>query len=518
MALRRSGPRASGKLGSVFYVSVGICALFVVWASVFTENLTTVSSMALDWLTGGFGWAYLVVSLAMLLFLVYLACSRHGRGRLGGPGDRPEFSRWSWYAMILAAVMGVGLISYGVAEPIAHFAAPPHDLAAPGSREPALLALQYSYFDWGLHAWAIFGVFGLAIGFSTYRKGRRGLVSPMLRPVLGRRVDGWLGKAIDVLAIFSTMFGTTTSLGLGAVQMNSGLTTLWGVPSTTLVQVLIIVAVTGLFTLSAVTGVHKGIRFLSETTMGLAALLFVFLLAVGPTVFVVNLFVESVGAYADGFFGMSLKTSAFGDLPWMQSWTYFMMAWWISWGAFVGVFLARISRGRTIREFVVAVLAVPSTVFFAWFAVFGGSAIERDYFHGADIAGSSAGDAIFATLGQFPLAGVTSFVAIVLVALFFVSGADANTYVLAMLSSHGVERPKRAVLVVWGVLTGVTAVVLLLAGGLNALQTTVIITSAPFVVLLVLLAVSFWKELRAEPREEVLAEELETELERTPVS
>ncbi|MFI7704086.1 BCCT family transporter [Nonomuraea sp. NPDC049480] len=490
-----------GRLGGVFWTSVTVAALFVVWGVMFTENLTDVTTASLNWVTGTFGWAYLVITMGLLFFLVFLAISRFGKVRLGREDDRPEFSNRAWYSMILAAVMGIGLISFGVAEPMSHFATPPHGLAEAGSKKAAVLALQYSYFDWGLHAWAVFAVFGLAIGYSTFRKGRRGLVSQLFRPLLGARVDGAAGKLIDVLAIFATLFGTTTSLGLGALQVNNGLGSLFGIPVSTVTQVLIIAAVTALFTLSAVTGVHKGIKFLSQTSMGLAGALFCFMLIVGPTVFLANLYVESLGAYGSDFFRMSLQGSAFGDLEWMQWWTYFMMAWWVSWGAFVGVFLARISKGRTIREFILGVLLVPSAVFFTWFAVFGGTAIHLDMFRGGNIAEATAKDlnsAFFATLDAFPLSQVTSVVAIILVVMFFVSGADANTYVLGMLSSDGSLHPRRSILITWGALTGAAAVVLLLAGGLNALQQTVIVTSAPFVVIIAGLAVSFWKDLSAD--------------------
>jgi choline/carnitine/betaine transport len=364
-------------------------------------------------------------------------------------------------------------------------------------------ALQYSYFDWGLHAWAIFAVFGLAIAYSTYRKGRRTLVSQLFVPLLGDRVNGPLGKTIDVLAVFATLFGTTTSLGLGAMQINNGLGTLFGVPVNSVSQVLIIAAVTAVFTMSAVTGVSKGIKFLSQGSAVLAICLFVFMLVVGPAVFIANLYIESIGLWASDFFRMSLQGTAFGGLEWMQWWTYFMMAWWVSWGAFVGVFLARISRGRTIRGFIMGVLVVPSVVFFTWFTVFGGSAIHVDMFQGGDIAAQTATDlnsAFFATLDHFPLAAITSAIAIVLVVMFFVSGADANTYVLSMMTSNGSLTPRRPVLILWGVLTGITAIVLLLAGGLTALQNTVIVTSLPFLVIIAGLAVSFWKELVADRR------------------
>ncbi|RAJ56606.1 choline/carnitine/betaine transport [Streptomyces sp. Amel2xB2] len=492
-----------GRLGSVFWISVGISALFVAWAMVFTRNLTTVTNASLNWVTSTFGWAYLVVTLALLVFLVFLAFSPAGAIRLGRDEDRPEFSTPAWFAMILSVVMGIGLVSYGVAEPISHFAAPPHGLAEPRTAEAAVRAMQYSYFDWGLHAWAIFAVFGLAMAYSTYRKGRRALVSQLFRPLLGEKVNGPVGKAIDVLAVFATLFGTTTSLGLGALQVNNGLGSLFGIPVNSVSQVLIISLVTAVFTLSAVTGVSKGIKFLSEGSSFLAAGLFLFMLVAGPTVFLANLYIESVGTWASDFFRMSLQGTAFGGLTWMQGWTYFMMAWWVSWGAFVGVFLARISRGRTIRGFVTGVLVVPSVVFFTWFTVFGGTAIHVDMYEGGTIAKQTASDinsAFFATLDNFPFATVTSVIAILLVIMFFVSGADANTYVLSMLTSGGGLVPRRSVLVLWGALTGVTAVALMLADGLNALQTTVIVTSAPFLVIIAGLAVSFWKELAADRR------------------
>jgi glycine betaine transporter len=496
-------PHPMGKLGSVFWTSVGVSAVFVAWAVLFTDNLNKVTTASLNWVTGSFGWLYLVVTLGILVFLVFLAFSPAGDTRLGKDTDRPEFSTVTWLAMILSAVMGIGLVSYGVAEPISHLATPPHGLAEPNTPEAAVRALQYSYFDWGLHAWAIFAVFGLAIAYSTYRKGRRTLVSQLFVPLLGDRVNGPIGKIIDVLAVFATLFGTTTSLGLGALQVNNGLGSLFGVPVNNVTQVLIIAAVTAVFTISAVTGVSKGIKFLSQASAGMAIALFVFILVVGPAVFIANLYIESLGTWATDFFRMSLQGTAFGGLEWMQWWTYFMMAWWVAWGAFVGVFLARISRGRTIRGFIMGVLVVPSAVFFTWFTVFGGTAIHVDMFEGGDIAKRTAADinsAFFATLDHFPLATVTSVVAIILVLMFFISGADANTYVLGMMTSDGTLIPRRAVLILWGVLTGITAVVLMLAGGLSALQNTVIVASLPFLVIIACLAVSFWMDLLADRR------------------
>jgi choline/carnitine/betaine transport len=405
--------------------------------------------------------------------------------------------------MILSAVMGIGLISYGVAEPIMHFAAPPHALAEAGTMDAAVRALQFSYFDWGPHAWAIFGVFGLAIAYSTHRRGNTGLVSPMLRPVLGKLVDGWVGKVIDIFAILATLFGTTTSLGLGASQISEGLERVIGIPSNTITMVLIIAVITVIFTLSALSGVNRGIKYLSQITMSLSVLLGVYVLFAGPTNFISNVFFRSVGQYLSDFFQVSLYTPATSDdVAWMQWWTYFMMAWWLSWGAFVGVFLAKISRGRTVREFVAGVLGVPSLVFFTWFTITGGAAIAMDMSGKTDIASAANEDinsAFFEMLGGLPLSGVTSVIAIILVVLYFVSGADANTYVLSMLSSRGTLNPTKPVLTVWGALTGVVALFLLLAGGLTALQQAAMISALPFTIIVALLGISLIRELQRDP-------------------
>ncbi|MEU0242171.1 BCCT family transporter [Nocardiopsis sp. NPDC006198] len=490
-----------GTVGTVFWASLALSSLFVVWGVAAPDHQMAVMNSALNRITSGFGWAYLLLPLLLLALLVGLAFSRYGRIRLGDDGDRPEFATHTWIAMILCAVMGIGLVSYGIAEPISHFAVPPHDLAEPGTPQAAVLALQYSFYDWGLHAWAIFAVFGLALGYSMYRKKRPGLVSALFRPLLGRHADGPAGKAIDVFTVFATLFGTTTSLGLGALQIDNGLNRLLGTPTGTTTQVVIVVVVTVLFSLSAASGVQRGIRYISEVNLSVAALLFVFVLFLGPTAFLVSLFLESLGQYGDEFLLMSLRGPAFGDTAWMQGWTYFMMAWWVSWGAFVGVFLARISRGRTIRQFVLVVLGMPSLAFFAWFSVFGGSAIDLDLNHGTDIAGSTAADlnsAFFTTLAEFPLPAVTAAMVVVLAVLFFVSGADANTYVLGMLTTRGSLRPPVAILLLWGAMTGALAIILLFSGGLAALQQTVIVASAPFLVVIVGVVVCFWRDLRSE--------------------
>ncbi|GAB5079885.1 BCCT family transporter [Arthrobacter sp. AD-310] len=496
--------RLRGKPGAVFWTSVGLIGAFTAWASLSPDSLSAVMTTAMDWVAQSVGWSYLVVTLGCIGLLVYIAISRFGRIRLGADDARPDFSTWSWLAMILSAVMGIGLISYGVAEPISHFASPPHGLAEAGTMEAAVRAMQFSYFDWGPHAWAVFGVFGLAIAYSTHRRGNAGLVSPMLRPVFGKLVDGWFGKMIDVFAIIATLFGTTTSLGLGASQIGEGVSRVFGIPSSLLGQIIIIAVITVIFTLSALSGVHKGIKYLSQTTMVLSAGLGLYVLFTGPTNFISNLFFRSLGQYASEFFAVSLLTpSTPEDVQWMQWWTYFMMAWWLSWGAFVGVFLAKISRGRTVREFVAGVMIVPSVVFFAWFTIFGGSAIKFDMENGGQIGAAALEDvnsAFFATLAELPLSGLTSIVAIFLVVMYFVSGADANTFVLSMMSSRGTLNPTKPVLTTWGLLTGLCAVVLLIVGGLSALQQAAMLSALPFTVIVALLGVGLVKELRNDPQ------------------
>ena len=489
---------------TVFGISVGISVLFVLWGVFFTDNLAGVASATLGYLISTYGWVFTLATFGFLVFALYLAFSRYGRVRLGGDGDRPEFRTAVWIAMMFSAGMGIGLMFFGVAEPILHFATPPHNLASAGSEDAARVAMQYSYFHWALHPWAIYAVVGLALAYSTFRKGRRNLISSAFYPLLGDKVDGPIGKAIDILAIFATLFGTATSLGLGALQINGGLSYLWGVPDSVTVAIAIIVTITLLFTISAVTGVHRGIKYLSEINMVLAAILLLFLFVVGPTVFMLNIFTESFGAYLGNLVGMSFRTAASGDEEWLAAYTLFYWAWWISWTPFVGMFIARISRGRTIREFILGVLLVPSLVSFVWFAVFGGTAINLDLSGATSLAATAAespANSLFETLNEFPLAAVMSVLAIVLVALFFVSGADAGAVVLGILSSGGVLRPRTAVLVIWGVLTGLAAAVLLLVGGptgLEALQQASIIAAAPFLLVMVFMCYALFKELRAE--------------------
>ena len=492
----------------VFYTAAAISAAFVLWGVLGTESLATVADDVLSWVIATFGWVFVLATAAFLVFAGILAISRFGRIRLGTDEDRPEFRTVSWVAMMFSAGMGIGLMFFAVAEPISHLSAPPQGTVPANTEAAAAQAMALSYFHWALHPWAIYAIVGLALAYFTFRRGMPNLISTAFYPLIGDRINGPIGKSIDILAIFATLFGSATSLGLGALQINSGLDFLWGVESSNGVAVAIIAVLTLAFVVSAVSGVHRGIQWLSNTNMVLAILLVLFLLVVGPTVFQLETLVSSIGSYLTTIVPASFRTGAFGDAEWLSSWTIFYWAWWISWAPFVGTFIARISKGRTIREFVVGVLLVPSGVSFAWFAVFGGAAIDLQLSGTADLAGIVATPevALFSTLEQFPISGITSFVVIVLVGLFFVSGADAASVVMGMLSSRGSLSPARPVVVMWGVFTGAAAAILLLAGGLSALQQAAIIAAAPFTLVMVGLSVALFKALSAEAAPVILVE------------
>jgi glycine betaine transporter len=484
----------------VFSIAAGLVALFVVWGVVFTDSLASVTESVLTWLLDRFGWLFVLSAASFVAFAAYMGFSRYGTMRLGRDQDRPEFRTSSWVAMMFSAGMGIGLMFYGVAEPISHLAAPPLGRGEPGTPETAQLAMQYTFFHWALTPWAIYGVVGLALGYFCMRKGRPNLVSEAFRPLIGNRVEGPIGKGIDVLAIWATLFGSATSLGFGAAQINSGLNFLWDVSITNTLQVVIIVVLTVLFVLSATTGVEKGIQFLSNMNMLLAIVLLLFILVVGPSVFIAQTFTDALGAYLYNFIPMSLDSGAFGGGEWLNSWTIFYWAWWISWAPFVGTFLARISRGRTIREYLLGVILVPSGVSFVWFAILGGTALDLQLSRQADLISAAAKPevALFTTLEQLPISTVTSLLVVILVSLFFVSGADAASVVMGTMSSRGGLEPTRPVVVVWGGLTGLAAAVLLIAGGLTALQQAAIIAAAPFVLIVLGMCVGLLKEMRAE--------------------
>jgi choline/carnitine/betaine transport len=502
----------------VFGVTAAIAILFLVWGFVSTGSLADVSGKSLAWTMANTGWLFVLTSSGFVVFVVWLALSRYGNIPLGRDDEEPEFRTISWIAMMFSAGMGIGLMFYGVSEPVTHFVSPPPGTGDPGNPEAVQNAMATTLFHWTLHPWAIYAVVGLAISYGVYRKGRLQLISAAFEPLLGKHANGPWGKVIDMLAIFATLFGSAASLGLGALQIRSGLQIVTGLSATgNGVLVAIIAVLTVAFVASAVTGVDKGIQWLSNINMVLAVVLAAFVFVVGPTVFILNLIPTSLGSYIQDLALMSARTGAEGGATndWLAGWTVFYWAWWLSWTPFVGMFIARISRGRTIRQFVSGVLLVPSLVSLVWFCVFGGAAIRLQQ-TGADIAG--AGDLpsqLFTTLQAYPFATASSVLVMVLVAIFFVSGADAASIVMGTLSERGALHPSRPTVIFWGVATGAVAAVMLLVGGedaLTGLQTITIVAALPFVLVMVGLAVALVKDLRTDPlmvRQKYAAEAME---------
>ncbi|CAA9228915.1 MAG: Glycine betaine transporter OpuD [uncultured Acidimicrobiales bacterium] len=487
----------------VFGVAAVLAVGFVLVGAVWPEELAERTSTALTWVTNSFGWLFVLTSAAFVLFSAYLALTRYGNIKLGPDDSVPEFSTFSWVSMMFAAGLGAGLLFYGIAEPVSHWSAPPHGLAEPRSEEASLVALRYTYFHWGFNGWAMYAVMGGAMAYFSFRRGLPTLVSATFTPLLGPNAsEKPLGRLVDALAIVATLFGTATALGLNGLQLNSGLEYLLDVPKSNGVAVLIIVVVTTLFLVSATSGVEKGINFLANLGMFATIGLFLFFLVVGgSTVLVVSNGIESIGTYIIQVLPMSLQTGV-GDEQWMAGWTIFYWAWWVSWAPFVGMFVARISRGRTIREFVLGVVAAPTGFGFLWFAIVGGTGIELQRSGKADIVGALATPelSLFTALDVLPLPLLSSALCVVLIALFFISGADAASVVMATMASRGSLRPPRVVVVVLGVLMGGIACAMLLVGGLTALQQAAVLGSVPFTVVLIGVAYCWIKALREEPR------------------
>ncbi|MFI2566334.1 BCCT family transporter [Paenarthrobacter sp. NPDC018779] len=508
-----------------FGITGAIAVAFVVWGFVGRDSLSDTSKGALSWVMEYTGWLFMVLASLFVIFVLWLALGKFGNIPLGKDGEKPEYKTVSWVAMMFAAGMGIGLMFYGVAEPLYHYISPP-----PGTvdgRTPAAVqtAMATSIFHWTLHPWAMYAVVGIAMAYGTYRLGRRQLVSAAFTSLFGiRMVEGPVGKFINILAIFATLFGTAASLGLGALQIGSGMTSNgWMGEVGTPILVVIVAVLTFCFVASAVSGISRGIQWLSNINMVLAVVLAVIVFVAGPTLFILNLIPSSIGDYARDLAEMSSRTEAVGDdalRSWLTSWTIFYWAWWISWTPFVGLFIARISRGRTIRQFVTGVLLVPSIVSVIWFCIFGGAAFNVQ--QEADKAGTPGlvtmvdgapsinfDGALFDLVKNLHmpdwLTGAVIVLAMVLVAIFFITGADAASIVMGSLSSNGAEHPRRGVVIFWGCLTGAVAAVMLLAGGdepseaLSGLQRVTIVAALPFIIVMLLLCFALAKDLRRDP-------------------
>ncbi|WP_069169815.1 BCCT family transporter [Streptomyces griseus] len=493
----------------VFGVTAVLTVAFVVWGSAATESLEDASNTLLNGLIHNGGWAFMLAASGFVVFALWLAISRYGNISLGQEGEEPEFRTISWVAMMFSAGMGIGLMFYGVSEPLAHFIHPPPGTHPADAAEAMQTAMATTLFHWTLHPWAIYAVVGLAIAYSTYRKRRRQTISAVFEPLIGERhAHGGGGRVIDILAIFATLFGSATSLGLGALQVGSGFQELnWMEKTGTGLLIVIIGVLTAAFVFSAVTGVEKGIQWLSNINMVLALVLAVFVFIAGPTIIVLDLLPTSIAAYVGELPQLAGRTEATGEgevAQWLASWTVFYWAWWISWTPFVGMFIARISRGRTIRQFVGGVILVPSAVSLIWFAIFGGSAIRLQEAGRLGGVGSTPEAQLFGVLREFPIPTVMSVLVMVLVSIFFVSGADAASIVMGTLSQKGVLEPATWVVIFWGVVTGAVAAVMLLIGNgqgdaLAGLQNLTILVAAPFTLVMIGMCVALMKDLRRDP-------------------
>ena len=483
------------------FLSSAVVVLFVLAFGVIDPDGAAAVFIGLqDWIVGTWGWLFVASTAFFLIFSIWCALGVRGRLRLGPEEEAPEFALHSWFAMLFSAGMGIGIMFFGVAEPVMHYASPPSGVG--GTMQAAQQAMTITFFHWGLHAWGVYAVMGLAIAYFGHRRGLPLAIRSTLHPLLGDRIHGWVGHGVDVFAVFGTLFGLATSLGLGAMQINAGLHRLFETPESAGVQVAIIGMVTAGATTSVVLGLDKGIRRLSELNVALAALLMLFVAGAGPTLVLIDAFPTLIFDYLVALVPLSAGYEQLGNEEWRKSWTLFYWAWWIAWSPFVGMFIARISRGRTIREFVLGVLLVPTLVSFLWFTVFGWSAVTLDA-QSPGIATAVATDlstGIYALLDRLPAAGISSLLAALVVAIFFITSSDSGSFVVDMLTSGGDLNPPVWQRVFWAVSEGVIAAVLLVAGGLAALQSAAINTGLPFCVVLLLVSWGLGRALREEGR------------------
>ncbi|MGM0898946.1 MAG: BCCT family transporter [Bacillota bacterium] len=485
----------------VFGISVTICLALVGWGFFAPEGFQTQTGALTSWISSTFGWYYLASVFVVLIFCLYLIFSRFADIKLGKAGDEPEFSLPSWFAMLFSAGMGMGLVFWTTAEPISHafISAPRSEL---GSDEAIKEAMQFSFFHWGIHAWAIYGLVALSLAYAKFHNGAPGLISATLIPLFGRkRMSSWPGKLIDTLAVFATVIGVASTLGFGSAQLNEGVSFLFGTPNTFAFQLLILAVATLLFIISAWSGIGRGIKYLSNINMVLAFILLGILLIVGPTLYILNMFADSLGGYFANFLSMSFNLEPLNTdrRAWVDGWTVFYWAWWVSWAPFVGIFIARISRGRTVREFMLGVLVVPSLVCFIFFSVFGVSALDLEQNGIAQISEYSLETATFGVLQHYPLGTLMSILTLFVVAIFFITSADSATFVLGMQTTGGLLNPPNMVKITWGLIQSAVAAIVIYSGGTQGLQNSLIIAALPFSVIVLLMGAAFLKAASQDP-------------------
>ncbi|MBL6904509.1 MAG: choline BCCT transporter BetT [Pseudomonadales bacterium] len=502
---KQSVPKSEDKLldticRPVFFISAGLILLVCLYGAGLSEHAAVTFSSTQRWLVTNFGWFYMASIAFFFGFVVYLAFSRFANIKLGPDDSEPDYSYISWFAMLFSAGMGIGLLFFGVSEPLTHFAQPPSGIG--GTTAAANRAMEITFFHWGLQAWSVYIVVGLSLAYFSFRHGLPLSVRSALYPLIGDRIYGPIGHAVDIFAVLGTMFGVATSLGLGVMQVNAGLNFLFGVGISTYVQILLIVFITGIATISVVAGLDAGIRRISELNLLLALVMLVFILVAGPTATLLSALMQNVGGYLSSMVDMTFNLYAYEPKEWMGDWTLFYWGWWISWSPFVGMFIARISRGRTIREFIIGVLLVPAGFTFLWLSLFGNTALTMELADsGINLVTAALEDsptALFVMLGQLPWSNVMSLVATLLIITFFVTSSDSGSLVIDIITSGGNEDPPVWQRIFWAVTEGAVAAALLLAGGLSALQAAAISSALPFAFVMLFMCYGLYKGLQME--------------------
>ncbi|PTE69327.1 glycine/betaine ABC transporter permease [Staphylococcus devriesei] len=486
----------------VYIISVTIIIIITAIAGLFPKAFGTHAQSVYNFISNSFGWLFLLIIFVLDIFLISLAISRYGRFKLGSDDEKPEFSFMSWLGMLFSAGLGVGIVFWGVAEPLTHYVHSPFPGKVPDqSPESARVAMGYTFFHWGISQWSIFAMAGLIVAYFQFRKKRDGLISTAMEPVFGEAYKRPFRNIIDILAIIATVMGIATSIGLGIMQISGGLNHVFHVPNNNFTKIAITVLMVCLFLGSAITGLNKGVKWLSNINIMLGGLLLVFMLIFGDLKFIFESYTLAIGDYLRHFIEYSLRIDPYtGKNAWLQQWTVFYWAWVISWSPFIGGFVARVSRGRTIREFIICVLVVPPLISFVWIAGFGGMAVKVAM-GGDNIAQLVDKDytvALFELLSKFPLADVTSILAVVLIFLLIVTSADSTTHIVAGMATGGSENPKVKHKVIWGLLIGAISVAMTIAGGLTSLQTASVVTGLPFSIILLLMTISIMRALRRE--------------------
>ena len=480
----------------VVMVMAALIVGFIVFGALFNEVAAALFSELQSMITHRFRWLFVILMNSALVFSLYLALSRFGDIRLGQQTEHPEYSLLSWFSMLFSAGIGIGLLYWGTAEPLYHFMAPPMGQAQ--TVEAAKQAMNLSFLHWGLHAWALYCVVALALAYFHYRRGLPLSIRSVLYPLLGQKIYGKWGHVVDILAVFGTMFGVVTSLGLGVMQINAGFSSVLGIPNNITVQLGLIAFITLMATLSVMMGLDKGIKRLSDINILLTMLLLAFMIFLGPTQFIIDSFVENIGNYLTQLVPLGFWSEAYSGTDWQANWTIFYWAWWVSWSPFVGIFVARISRGRTIREFIFGVLFIPMLLLFFWFTTFGGTAIHMELtgnYGLLEAVKADYGSAIFKLIEYYPFTKPLTLLIVVMIMLWFVTSSDSASFVIDMLTAGGNTNPPKIQRLFWAMTEGVIAAILLVAGGLSALQAAAIIAGFPFAMVVFVMMFCLWRGL-----------------------